>query len=110
MEPGACISEHQRGREEKIHGRLPPEQMEPGLSFFERPDLQLVSEDAELCRCKKILKFRRGRRHTAHDLVATNAGKHDTIALRGRHSADLRRSAAIVAGSWYEAAVRRFKQ
>ena len=33
--------------------------------------------------CEKILEFRCGRWHTTHDLVATDAGKHNAIPLRG---------------------------
>src|SRR5712664_146004 len=89
---------HERGREKSTGGF--PEQMEPGLSLFQCPDFQLVSKGTELCSCEKILKFRRGRGHTAHDFVTTNAGKHDAIILRGHTHPDLWRSAAIIAGSW----------
>src|SRR5580692_4616980 len=67
-----------------------------------------MSEGAELCSCEKILKFGRRCGHTAHDFVATDAGKHDAISLRGHTHPNLRRSAAIVARSWHKAAVRRF--
>src|ERR1700723_491236 len=97
---------YERGREESTGGF--PEQMEPGLSLFQRPDFQLMSESAELYSCKKILKFRRGGGHTAHDFVASDAGKHDAISLRGHTDPEVRRSAAIVAGSWHKAAMSRF--
>src|SRR5256886_8293864 len=60
-----------------------PEQMEPWLSFFQRPYFQLMSEPPELCSCEKIFEFRCRCRHATHSLVATHAGEHDAIPLRG---------------------------
>src|SRR5208282_1701892 len=104
--PHVFRNTYESGREESTGGF--PEQMEPGLSLFQRPDFQLMSEVTELCSCEKILKFGHRCWHAAHDFVATDAGKHDAISLRGHTHPDLRRSAAIVAGSWHKAAVRRF--
>src|ERR1700683_260036 len=86
---------HESGREEST-GRF-PERMEQGLSLFQRPDFQLMSEGAELCSCEKILKFGCWCGHTAHDFVAPDARKYDAISLRGNTHPDLRRSAAVVA-------------
>src|ERR1700722_9199269 len=72
-----------------------------------------MSESSELCCCEKIFEFRRGRWHPSHDLVATNAGKHDTIPLglqtrpelRGRASISARIGQAAVTGNlgrWLE--------
>src|SRR5271157_1628001 len=94
---------HEGGREESTGGF--PEQMEPGLSFFQRPEFQLMGEDAELCSCEKIFKFGRGCGHTAHHFVATDPGKHNAISLRSHTHPEVRRSAAIVAGSRHKAAV-----
>src|SRR5439155_21746368 len=97
---------HKRGGEESSGGL--PEQMEPRLSFFQRPDFQLMSEGSEFCSCEKIFKFWCGCWHTTHDLVATDAGKHDATPLGGQAHPDLRRRLAIVAGSLYKAITRRF--
>src|ERR1700684_140924 len=96
---------HEGEREESTGGF--PEQMEPGLSFFQRPDFQLMSESAELRSCKKILKFGHRGGHTAHDLVAADAGKHDAISLRGHTHPEVQRSAAIIAGCWHKTGVSR---
>ena len=68
-----------------------------------------MGQPAKLSPCEKILKFGRRRWHATHDLVAANAGKHDPIPMRGKAHPHLRGSAAVVAGSWHKARVRRFR-
>src|SRR5713101_835646 len=97
---------HKRGGEESPHGFK--EKMEPRLSFFECPDFQLMSQGPEPCSREKVFEFRYGRWHATHSLVATNAGKHDPIALRGQAHPDLRGSAAIVAKARHKTVARRF--
>src|SRR5258708_3626970 len=95
------------GRREESPRRF-PEEMEPWLSLFERPDFQLMSEGAELSSCEKILKFGHWRWHSAHDLVSPDAGKHHAISLRRQTGSDLWRGAAVGAGSWHKPIVGRF--
>src|ERR1700724_2298358 len=81
--------------------------MKPRFSLLQCPDFQLASECAELCSCEKIFELRCGRWNSTHDLVATDARKHDAIPLRAQAQPDFRRSAAIVPGSRDKAAVER---
>src|SRR6266404_1709352 len=104
--PHVFWNTHERGRK-KSRGGL-PEQMEPRLSFFQCPDFEFMSERAELSSCEKIFEFLCRRRYAPHSLVATDAGEHDMIPLRGQAHLDLPGSAAIVAGSRHKAAARRF--
>src|SRR5437660_12935142 len=67
-----------------------------------------MSEPAELCSCEKIFEFWCGCWHATHDLIATDAGKHHAISLRGQAHAELGRSAATVARSLFKAITRRF--
>src|SRR6266849_4410789 len=63
--------------------------MEPGFPLVECPDFELMSEHPELASCQKICKLRCGCWHPAGDLVASDAGEHDAISLRGHASSEL---------------------
>src|SRR5262249_39331432 len=57
------------------------EQVKPGLSLIQGPDLQLVRERLELCPGEEILEFWVRCRDTTHDLVATDSRQDNTVAI-----------------------------